>query len=259
VSESVTTGTASPAPAVPLTTEEERRLHEEAQIEASKAPLMEHLIELRQRLIYSIGGFALMFLACFFLAKPIYNILVWPYCRVVGDANCKLIATHLLEQLFTHIKLAMFGAAFLSFPLVASQIYRFVAPGLYRNERMAFVPYLVATPVFFMLGAAVVYFVAMPLLIQFAIGLTQIGGDGKATLELLPKVDQYLSLIMQLVFGFGVIFQLPVVLTLLARAGIVSSQGLREKRRYAIFGVCALAAAPSCISWRRRMRLLTLR
>ena len=232
---------ASATPAVPLTPEEERRLHEEAEIEASKAPLMDHLIELRQRLIYSIGGFALMFLACFFLAKPIYNVLVWPYCRVVGDAACKLIATHFLEQLFTHIKLAMFGAAFFSFPLVATQIYRFVAPGLYRNERMAFVPYLVATPFFFLLGAAVVYFIAMPLLIKFAVGMTQIGGDGP-TIELLPKVDQYLSLIMQLVFGFGVIFQLPVVLTLLARAGIVSSQGLRDKRRYAIFGVCALAA-----------------
>ena len=238
----ISTPAAASTAAVPLTPEEERRLQEEAEIEASKAPLMDHLVELRQRLIYSIGGFALIFLACFFLAKPIYNILVWPYCRVVGDAHCKLIATHFLEQLFTHIKLAMFGAAFLSFPMVATQIYRFVAPGLYRNERRAFVPYLVATPLFFLLGAAVVYFVAMPLLIQFAIGLTQIGGDGRATIELLPKVDQYLSLIMQLVFGFGVIFQLPVVLTLLARAGIVSSQGLRDKRRYAIFGVCALAA-----------------
>lgn len=233
---------AANAVAVPLSPEEEQRLREEAEIEASKAPLMDHLIELRQRLIYSIGGFALIFILCFFLAKPIYNILVWPYCRVVGESHCRLIATHFLEQLFTHIKLAMFGAAFLSFPLVATQLYRFVAPGLYRNERKAFVPYLVATPLFFLLGAAVVYFIAMPLLIQFAIGLTQVGGDGKATIELLPKVDQYLSLIMQLVFGFGVIFQLPVVLTLLARAGIVGSQGLRDKRRYAIFGVCAVAA-----------------
>ena len=225
-------------------------MHEEAEIEASKAPLMDHLIELRQRLIYSIGGFALMFLACFFLAKPIYNILVWPYCRVVGEAHCKLIATHFLEQLFTHIKLAMFGAAFLSFPMVATQIYRFVAPGLYRNERMAFVPYLVATPLFFMLGAAVVYFVAMPLLIQFAIGLTQIGGDGKATIELLPKVDQYLSLIMQLVFGFGVIFQLPVVLTLLARAGdrLVAGAArqtpLRDLRRVRLGGRSDAARSP---------------
>ena len=249
MSDIVTTGsggtpaTTSATPlATPLTPEEERRLHEEAEIEASKAPLMDHLVELRQRLIYSIGGFALMFLACFFLAKPIYNILVWPYCRVVGDAHCRLIATHFLEQLFTNIKLAMFGAAFLSFPMVATQIYRFVAPGLYKNERQAFLPYLLATPVFFLLGAAVVYFIAMPLLIQFAIGLTETGANGGPIIELLPKVDQYLSLIMQLVFGFGVIFQLPVVLTLLARAGIVSSRGLRDKRRYAIFGVCAVAA-----------------
>ena len=224
-------------------TDDERRDREV--IEASKAPLMDHLIELRQRLLYSMGAFLVMFVACFFLAKPIYNLLVWPYCRVVGEAHCKLIATHFLEQLFTHIKLAMFGAAFLSFPMVATQIYRFVAPGLYRNERQAFLPYLMATPIFFVLGAAVVYFIAMPLLIQFSIGLTQTGGDGHATIELLPKVSEYLSLIMTLIFGFGICFQLPVVLTLLARAGILGGQQLRDFRRYAVVAITGIAAVLS--------------
>jgi sec-independent protein translocase protein TatC len=213
------------------------------EIDASKAPLLDHLIELRQRLIYAAVAFFAMFILCFTIARHIYDILVWPYVWASGSDHVRLIATHFLEQIFTQLKLAMFGAAFLSFPVIAVQIYKFVAPGLYKNERNAFLPYLIATPVFFVLGAAVVYFVAMPVLIKFSIGLAaSASASGPATIELMPKVSEYLSLIMTLIFGFGLMFQLPVVLTLLARAGIVTSATLRSGRRFAIVGIFALAA-----------------
>lgn len=221
--------------------EETSRRKGQDEIDASKAPLMDHLIELRRRLIYSLAAFFVTFLLCMLVAGPIYNVLTWPYMWAAGE-DVRLIATHFLEQFFTRIKLAMFGAGFLSFPIVALQIYKFVAPGLYRDERGAFVPYLVATPLFFLLGAAVVYFIAMPLLIQFSIGLTQTGGDGAPAIELMPKVSEYLSLIMTLIFGFGICFQLPVALTLLARAGLIGSEQLRKARRYAIVGIFAVAA-----------------
>lgn len=211
-------------------------------IDASKAPLMDHLIELRQRLIYAILAFFAMFLVCFGFAAQIYDILVWPYVWASGSEQVRLIATHFLEEIFTYLKLAMFGAAFLSFPVLATQIYKFVAPGLYKNERRAFLPYLVATPFFFLLGAAVVYFVAMPILIKFSLGLAAASNDAAGRIELMPKVSEYLSLIMQLILGFGVCFQLPVVLTLLARVGIVNSASLRKGRRFAIVGIFAVAA-----------------
>lgn len=212
------------------------------EIDASKAPLMTHLIELRQRLIYSIAAFFAMFVICFGFASHIFNILLWPFISVVGVEHARTIYTHLLEKFFTDLKLGMFGAAFLSFPIVAIQIYKFVAPGLYSNERAAFRPYLFATPLLFLTGACLVYFIAMPLLVQFSVGFEQKGGDGRAAIELLPKVSEYLSLIMTLIMGFGIIFQLPVVLTLLAQAGVLNAQMLREKRRWAILGVFVAAA-----------------
>lgn len=222
-------------------TEEASRPGQE-KIDASQAPLIEHLIELRQRLIYSIIAFFGMFIVCFAVAKHIYNILLWPYVSIVGIENARTIYTHLLEKFFVDIKVGMFGAAFLSFPVVAIQIYKFVAPGLYENEKNAFRPYLVATPLLFLIGACVVYFVAMPLLVRFSIGFEQAGDGVTAAIELLPKVSEYLSLIMTLIFGFGISFQLPVVLTLLAQAGMVTAEGLVNARRFAIVGIFTAAA-----------------
>ncbi|WP_414471450.1 twin-arginine translocase subunit TatC [Microvirga sp. M2] len=225
---------------------------EEDEVEASRAPLIEHLTELRSRLIKALVAFVIMFFICFAGAKYIYNVLVWPYVFAVGSPErAHLVYTHGLEYLFTQIQVAAFGAGFLAFPVIAVQIYKFVAPGLYKNERRAFLPYLVATPVLFAIGAACVYFIAMPTLMRFSVGMQQLATANEPAIEFLPKVSEYLSLIMTLIFAFGICFQLPVVLTLLARAGIIDSQFLKSRRRYAIvivFIIAAVLTPPDVIS-----------
>src|SRR5579862_2028754 len=211
-------------------------------IDATKAPLMDHLIELRARLIRSLYAFFAAFIVCFFFSRHIYNILTYPYVRVVGAEKATLIATHFLEQFYTNIRLSMFGAGVIAFPVIAVQVYKFIAPGLYRNERQAFRPYLIATPIFFLFGALLVYFVVMPLLVRFSVSLQQVNVPGQATIELLPKVNEYLSLIITLIFAFGAAFQLPVILTLLVQVRLLTVQQLTSMRRYAIVGITGVAA-----------------
>jgi len=231
-------------------------LTEQEEMEKSSAPLIEHLIELRTRLIWSIGGFFIAFLVCFFFAKHLFNLLVVPFKWAVAWAGLPLDKVELIytapqEFFFTQIKLAMFGGMVLAFPLIATQIYKFIAPGLYKNERAAFLPFLIASPILFLMGAALVYFFFTPMVMWFFLAMQQTGGDGTVQISLLPKVSEYLSLIMTLIFSFGLVFQLPVVTTLMTRVGLLSSQALKDKRKWAIvlaFIVAAVLTPPDPIS-----------
>ena len=215
----------------------------EEQIEDSSAPLVEHLIELRSRLLKAVVAIAIFFVICFIFADAIFNMLVVPFERAAGEnTQIRLIYTAPQEYFFVQLKIALFGALFIAFPVIATQIYKFVAPGLYKNERGAFLPFLVATPILFFLGACLVYFAVMPLAMGFFLTMQQTGTDGRATIELLPKVSEYLGLIMTLIFAFGFVFQLPVVITLLARVGLVNAEGLKSKRKYAVVAAFVAAA-----------------
>jgi len=224
------------------TAEENEVVEVKTEVGESEAPLMEHLIELRQRLIYSALAIAALFVVCFFFANPIFNILLGPFERAVGNiSEVELIYTAPQEFFFTQLKVALFAAIFLAFPVIASQVYMFVAPGLYKKERSAFLPYLIATPVLFVIGASLVYFGVMPLAMRFFLSLEQQGG-GQASIQMLTRVSDYLSLTMTLLLAFGICFQLPVILTLLARAELITADNLKSWRKYAVVAILTVAA-----------------
>jgi sec-independent protein translocase protein TatC len=246
--------------------------NDDADIESSRAPLLDHLVELRQRLIICVAALALGFFVCFGFAGPIYIALLHPFevaaqilaaqrasgghgnpfdlflailglkeAPSVAGEGLRLVFTAPLEFFFTKLKLAGFGAVVLTFPVLAWQVYGFVAPGLYKRERRAFIPFLLAAPLLFLLGAALVYFMILPFVLWFSLS-QQIVGVGSISVELLPKVSDYLTLVTTLLLAFGLCFQLPVVLTLLGMAGIVTSGALKTGRRYAIVAVFVVAA-----------------
>ena len=217
-------------------------------IDDSKAPLIDHLIELRTRLLWSAGAILICFFLCFAFARELFNILVRPLAEAGQD---RVIFTQVFEAFFVQIRVAFFGALMLSFPIVATQMWRFVAPGLYRQEKNALLPFLLATPFLFTLGASFAYFVAIPIALKFLLGFQgELGGSG-ITQEALPSVGAYLSFIMQFLFAFGLAFLLPVLVMLLNRAGIVTRDQLKGFRRYfivAAFVIAAIFTPPDVIS-----------
>jgi sec-independent protein translocase protein TatC len=215
---------------------------EKDELAGSEMPLLDHLVELRTRLMYSIIAIAVLFIGCFIVSNWIFNLLLGPYKAAVKNIeDVHLIYTAPQEFFFTQMNVAFFGAIFLAFPVIATQLYMFVAPGLYKKERKAFLPYLVATPIFFLLGACLVYFGVMPMALRFFLNMQE-GGPGSVTITMQTRVSEYLSLIMTLILAFGVCFQLPVVLTLLAQIGIVSSDFLKKGRKYALVIILIIAA-----------------
>ena len=210
----------------------------------NEAGFVSHLTELRKRLIQSFIFLIIFFIGCYFFAEHLYGFLVEPYAKAVKDdgSERRLIFTALQETFLTYLKVSFFAAFFVTCPFILTQIWKFIAPGLYKHEKIAIVPYLILTPILFLLGGMLVYYLIMPLAIKFFLSFESIGGNGALPIQLEAKVSEYLSLIMRLILAFGLCFQLPVALTLMARVGLVSSEGLKKNRKYVIVGIFAIAA-----------------
>ena len=226
----------------------------EDDIDDKPMPLLDHLIELRTRLIWAMVAFLICFAGCYYFSKDIYTFLARPLADILHEKTGqerRMIFTHLTEAFFTYLKVAMFGAGFISFPIIATQLWLFVAPGLYRSEKKALLPFLAATPILFFAGGALAYYVIFPMAWRFFLSFEIPAGEGAMPIQLEAKVSEYLSLVMKLIFAFGIAFEMPVALTLMAKVGIIDSHGLKKYRRYsyvAMFVVAAVLTPPDVIS-----------